>query len=59
MDRPQNRYLDDENGVENYTPEIPTDEDGYDGGTADDSGADNVVAGNSVYWENSGISYDH
>ena len=57
LDRYQDQYpeypdKDNENGVENYTPEIPTDENGYDGGTADDSEADNSVAGNSLYWEN-------
>ena len=54
LDRYHDQYQnqDNENGVENYTPEIPTDEDGYDGGTADDSDADNVVADNSLYWEN-------
>ena len=50
LDRYQNQ--DNQNGMENYTPEIPTDEDGYDGGTADDSDADNVVSANSLYWEN-------
>ena len=39
-----------ENGVENYTPEISTDEDGYDGAQADDKDA--VVAGDDRYWEN-------
>ena len=50
LDRHQDQ--DNENGVENYTPEIPTEENGYDGGTADDSEADNSVADNSLYWEN-------
>lgn len=54
LDRYQDQQpdQDNENGVENYTPEIPTDENGYDGGTADDSEADNSVTGNSLYWEN-------
>ena len=41
-----------ENGVENYTPEISTDEDGYDGLLATDKDADAVVAGDDAYWEN-------
>ena len=40
------------NDVENYTPEIPTDDNDYNGGSADDADADNVVTGNSLYWEN-------
>ena len=43
---------DKENDVENYTPEIPTDDNDYNGGSADDADADNVVTGNSLYWEN-------
>ena len=41
-----------ENGVENYTPEISTDENGYDGLTATDKEADTVIAGDETYWEN-------
>ena len=41
-----------ENGMENYTPEISTDEDGYDGLLATDKDADAVVAGDDAYWEN-------
>lgn len=41
-----------ENGVENYTPEISTDENGYDGFTATDKEADTVIAGDETYWEN-------
>ncbi len=41
-----------ENGVENYTPEISTDENGYDGITATDKEADTVIAGDETYWEN-------
>lgn len=41
-----------ENGVENYTPEISTDENGYDGQVATDADKDAVVAGDDIYWEN-------
>ena len=41
-----------EDGVENYTPEISTDENGYDGLTATDKEADTVIAGDETYWEN-------
>ena len=41
-----------ENAPENFTPEIPTEENGYDGGTADDKTEDVVVTGDPVYWEN-------
>ena len=41
-----------ENEVENYTPEISTEENGYDGLTATDKGADAVIAGDETYWEN-------
>ena len=41
-----------ENEVENYTPEISTDENGYDGLTATDKEADTVIAGDETYWEN-------
>ncbi len=41
-----------QNGVENYTPEISTDENGYDGLTATDKEADTVIAGDETYWEN-------
>ena len=41
-----------ENGVENYTPEISTDENGYDELTATDKEADTVIAGDETYWEN-------
>ena len=41
-----------ENKVENYTPEISTEENGYDGLTATDKGADAVIAGDETYWEN-------
>ena len=41
-----------ENGVENYTPEISTDENGYDGLTATDKESDTVIAGDETYWEN-------
>ena len=41
-----------ENEVENYTPEISTEENGYNGLTATDKGADAVIAGDETYWEN-------
>ena len=41
-----------ENGVENYTPEISTEENGYDGLTATDKESDAVIAGDETYWEN-------
>ena len=41
-----------ENGVENYTPEISTEENGYDGLTATDKESDAVVPGDETYWEN-------
>ena len=41
-----------DNSVENYTPEIPTEEDGYDGTVSTDKGGDDVVEGDAVYWEN-------
>ncbi len=41
-----------ENGAENYTPEISTDENGYDGSLATDKEFDVVVAGDNTYWEN-------
>lgn len=41
-----------ENGVENYTPEISTDENGYDGLTATDKEADTVIDGDETYCEN-------
>lgn len=41
-----------ENEVDNYTPEISTDENRYDGVTASDSDADVVVPGDDAYWEN-------
>lgn len=41
-----------ENGVENYTPEISTEENGYDGLTATDNESDAVVPGDDTYWEN-------
>lgn len=41
-----------ENEVENYTPEISNEENGYDGLTATDKGADAVIAGDETYWEN-------
>ena len=43
-----------ENEVENYTPEISTDENGYDGALATDK--DDVVLGNDAYWENVGFT---
>lgn len=36
----------------NYTPEISTDENGYDGLTATDGDADAVISGDETYWEN-------
>lgn len=41
-----------ENAPENFTPEIPSEENGYDGGTADDKTEDVVVNGDPIYWEN-------
>ena len=41
-----------ENGVENYTPEISTEENGYDRLTATDKESDTVIAGDETYWEN-------
>ena len=41
-----------ENVPENITPEIPSEENGYDGGTAEDKNEDVVVAGDAIYWEN-------
>ena len=41
-----------DNSVENYTPEIPTEEDGYDGTVSTDKGGDDVVEGDAIYWEN-------
>ena len=41
-----------ENGVENYTPEIPIDENGYDKELASDKEQDTVVGGDETYWEN-------
>lgn len=41
-----------ENVVENYTPEISAEENGYDGITAADKDADTVVPGDETYWEN-------
>ena len=38
--------------MENYTPEISTDENGYDGLTATDKESDTVIAGDETYWEN-------
>ena len=55
IDRPE-RYPDEENSEENYTPEIPTDENGYTGDSAEDKGADTVVDGDAVYWENNTFS---
>lgn len=59
IDRPDDQFPQEipgqdsgENGVENYTPEIPTDENGYDGSLANDKNADAVVAGDATYWEN-------
>ena len=45
-----------ENGVENYTPEIPIEENGYDGMLATDKGSDTVVSGDETYWENTEFS---
>ena len=45
-----------ENGVENYTPEISTDENGYDGLTATDKESDTVISGDVTYWENQDFS---
>lgn len=44
-----------ENAVENYTPEISTDENGYDGLTATDKESDVVITGDDTYWENQGF----
>lgn len=41
-----------ETGIGNYTPEIPVEENGYDGLMAADADADNIVAGDEAYWEN-------
>ena len=41
-----------ETGIGNYTPEIPVEENGYDGLMATDADADNIVAGDEAYWEN-------
>ncbi|MBQ9138067.1 MAG: carbohydrate-binding domain-containing protein [Alistipes sp.] len=40
------------NDVENYTPEIPIEENGYDGLLATDKALDVVVSGDATYWEN-------
>lgn len=42
----------DDSGNENLTPEIETDEDGYDGGTSDDVSDDVVGENPDIYWEN-------
>lgn len=41
-----------ENDIENYTPEIPIDENGYDNVLASDKECDTVVSGDETYWEN-------
>lgn len=57
IDKPEGDFPKEEgNAAENYTPEIPTDEDGYNGDSADDGDADNVVADDETYWENTKIS---
>lgn len=45
-----------ENDMENYTPEIPIEENGYDGLLATDKGSDTVVSGDETYWENTEFS---
>ncbi|MBQ8811676.1 MAG: carbohydrate-binding domain-containing protein [Bacteroidales bacterium] len=45
-----------ENGVENYTPEISTEENGYDGLNATDKESDTVISGDVTYWENQDFS---
>lgn len=42
-----------DNVEENYTPEISTDENGYDGLKATDLTSDSIVSGDETYWENS------
>lgn len=44
-----------ENGVENYTPEISTEENGYDGQIATDKSSDVVITDDETYWENLNI----
>lgn len=41
------------NGEENYTPEIPINENGYDRVLATDKDSDTVVNGDETFWENS------
>lgn len=50
LDKPERP--DQENSEENYTTEIPTEENGYPGDTAGDKDKDVVVAGDAIYWEN-------
>ena len=42
----------DDNEDENYTPEIPSEDGDYDGGSADDENTDVVITGDATYWEN-------
>lgn len=42
-----------DNVEENYTPEISSDENGYDGLKATDLTSDSIVSGDETYWENS------
>ena len=54
--QPQPPFIQEEekgdNSSENYTPEIPTEEEGYDGTVSTDKGGDDVVPGDAIYWEN-------
>ena len=50
LDRPEDP--DKENSEENYTTEIPTEENGYQGDSAADKENDTVVSGDAIYWEN-------
>lgn len=49
--RPEGMYPEN-NDKENLTPEIDTEEDGYDGSTATDTDKDIIEEGNDTYWEN-------
>lgn len=49
-------FVSGENGVGNYTPEIPIDENGYDKALATDKSSDTVVSGDDTYWENGEFS---
>ena len=52
LDKPE--VPDQENSEENYTSEIPTEENGYTVDSAGDKDDDTIVSGNAIYWENEG-----